>query len=503
MKSLKVNLSGELTEVLPKTSIGADYDSTKNYSVGDYVVYDGALYRCTTAITTAEAWTAAHWTQVALADDVSDLKSELSELDNSIFDTEVVPKAIDISNINGIVSALGMNGTIATSAGNEGINFTTLSNYDSYYIILEQPVEVWFEDSDITSNYLAVLVGRSFTTKIEREGFILLKSSDAVRYRKNDGNLPTADNKLSLSAGDVLGFTMTAGTMSKIHGFAEETKREVSEEFKNEIITNVKPTYSVESGKIVINQRKAHYEVVHCVDASINQNVWRVYRCGLIDADGGIHYLWDGSDADGVLKLVTDGALEADFVGGYHGDEMLTDIKLFVDGNEIDIANTASGEFEKLEIWTSSNVYHADSNDLAFERFKVITFDDNSLNIKNNFIAKNTVSIAIAYLAMLSVERTSINAYYGNNDYKIMGNTETVTATPNLDHATVNTDYGVLNFRYTGDKRMYDGAVNSYTGTGVSNRLKWYFADIHTVSSRPVILNTNDTIRGEYILEIS
>lgn len=38
------------------------YSSSLTYDVGDYVVYDGKLYVCNTAIETAEAWTAAHWT---------------------------------------------------------------------------------------------------------------------------------------------------------------------------------------------------------------------------------------------------------------------------------------------------------------------------------------------------------------------------------------------------------------------------------------------------------
>lgn len=52
-----------------------DYSTSKTYAVGDYVIYSGNLYRCTTAITTAEAWTAAHWTQAQIGPDVSDLKS--------------------------------------------------------------------------------------------------------------------------------------------------------------------------------------------------------------------------------------------------------------------------------------------------------------------------------------------------------------------------------------------------------------------------------------------
>ena len=40
------------------------YDSTKTYVVGDHCKHDSKTYRCSTAISTAEEWTAAHWTQV-------------------------------------------------------------------------------------------------------------------------------------------------------------------------------------------------------------------------------------------------------------------------------------------------------------------------------------------------------------------------------------------------------------------------------------------------------
>jgi hypothetical protein len=40
------------------------YDSTATYAVGDYCTYSFKLYKCTTAITTAEQWTAAHWTEI-------------------------------------------------------------------------------------------------------------------------------------------------------------------------------------------------------------------------------------------------------------------------------------------------------------------------------------------------------------------------------------------------------------------------------------------------------
>ena len=78
--------------------LAADYSSSKTYAVGDYVYYSGNLYRCTTAITTAEAWTSGHWTQVALADDVSDVKSDISYL--NVNPTEAAPALTSSKYIN-------------------------------------------------------------------------------------------------------------------------------------------------------------------------------------------------------------------------------------------------------------------------------------------------------------------------------------------------------------------------------------------------------------------
>ena len=51
-----------------KQMIAPDYSTSSTYNVGDYVVYNRHLYQCNTAISIAEAWTAAHWTQLTVAD---------------------------------------------------------------------------------------------------------------------------------------------------------------------------------------------------------------------------------------------------------------------------------------------------------------------------------------------------------------------------------------------------------------------------------------------------
>ena len=55
------------------------YNATSTYAVGAYVTHENNLYKCNTAITTAEEWNAEHWT---LVDVISAIPTKTSELDN-------------------------------------------------------------------------------------------------------------------------------------------------------------------------------------------------------------------------------------------------------------------------------------------------------------------------------------------------------------------------------------------------------------------------------------
>lgn len=54
------------------------YSAAKTYAAGDYCTRDGALFKCTVAITTAEAWNAAHWTATSVAAEILAIDSSLS-----------------------------------------------------------------------------------------------------------------------------------------------------------------------------------------------------------------------------------------------------------------------------------------------------------------------------------------------------------------------------------------------------------------------------------------
>ena len=86
------------------------YDETSTYAVGAYVTHENNLYKCNTAITTAEEWNAEHWT---LVDVISAIPTKTSQMQNdsnfaSIDDTSTAnDKAWSAEKISGeIFSAL-------------------------------------------------------------------------------------------------------------------------------------------------------------------------------------------------------------------------------------------------------------------------------------------------------------------------------------------------------------------------------------------------------------
>lgn len=59
--------------------VASAYDATLTYSAGEYAIQGGKLYRCLTDIETAEAWTAAHWTEVSVGGELSNLKTAFGD----------------------------------------------------------------------------------------------------------------------------------------------------------------------------------------------------------------------------------------------------------------------------------------------------------------------------------------------------------------------------------------------------------------------------------------
>lgn len=121
-------------------NIAAEYSASSTYAVGDYCIYDGQLYRCTTAITTAEAWTAAHWTMATVGGELTDLKEETNHIKTELGEpddyhtTNLIDESALIQNM-----MLADDGTIAVAPNNTWYvtDFIDIGIEDTLYLTIK------------------------------------------------------------------------------------------------------------------------------------------------------------------------------------------------------------------------------------------------------------------------------------------------------------------------------------------------------------------------------
>lgn len=109
---------------LANRSIAPYYSTSSTYAVGDKVRYGDYIYSCNTTISTAEAWTAAHWTaldplQIQLDATKASIPTKVSQLTNdSGYTTNT-----------GTITAVQVNGTSVATSGTANIPAATTSAY--------------------------------------------------------------------------------------------------------------------------------------------------------------------------------------------------------------------------------------------------------------------------------------------------------------------------------------------------------------------------------------
>ena len=102
-------------------NLASAYSTTATYPVGSYVMYDGTLYRCITAVTTAGSWSSnsSKFVATKLANDVADLKSALVN-HNAINVLEQITKNQESTSYNGTTYTItdGVWSVSGTTSGN-------------------------------------------------------------------------------------------------------------------------------------------------------------------------------------------------------------------------------------------------------------------------------------------------------------------------------------------------------------------------------------------------
>lgn len=164
------------------SNMADDYNSTSTYSVGDYAIYNGTLYKCTSAIASPEDFTPAHWQSVLVMDEIA--------AGGGGGGTTVVANPAGAATDTLIKLQVGS--TIYSVSGGGGGGHT--------YSTTEQIIGTWIDGKTLYEKtiYAAQLAGPSdydvMTTRLQNRGTTI--NSQTMYYRDLDTGLNLNDVKI-------------------------------------------------------------------------------------------------------------------------------------------------------------------------------------------------------------------------------------------------------------------------------------------------------------------
>ena len=195
-------------------TVASAYDNTAFYDIDDLVLYNGIVYRCITAITSAESWTAAHWKATNLSYMIN-----INEKNNDQIET-ILGSELEDTLDNGTWNAYGVReasanrlSSIELIAVKSGmvIKYQSSSYYDFLFKIYRTRYHV--ADAMIFQSSWITGTGYEQTYNIEYDGFL------AITFRKHNND--------PVSSSDFSGYAIIADsfkyiaekTLTTINGF--------------------------------------------------------------------------------------------------------------------------------------------------------------------------------------------------------------------------------------------------------------------------------------------
>ena len=435
-----------------------------------------------------------------LADDVAETNDDLAKTNSTIEECDkFIDKIADQIFGETVLSQSAMAQSYDSTYQNVGYitssgGFESGANYRTYYYHNSSKMDVYVECTG-SPTYISLAVWNGTPST---ENFI-------SRYRSNDENLPTDSDRLEIAPNNYIAVT-----------FLSSTPNAVGVQFH----TGTYGTYKLNTVKktatsFEITNGNAKYYVNRYDNDSINAHLWRTNRCD-VKTGSGFLTIWNNSDSDGVVQL----SGERDFIGGYHGYEVQSLAKFFIDGVEVNSdAVFDETEYKTITMYFTSTVYHYESNRAAFTRYKVLVFDDNGYTTKNYWIASEDLQYITAYFGMLSVDRyladgttPLVNGYYTDATYEYISKDDGTDRNETINRITevsFDTAYGRMSIKIKKpcSNENHIGWVYNYN-TAQQQRLKAYLGfgswtpSGSSGSWNPITLHTGDTLQAESTIVI-
>ena len=170
------------------------------------------------------------------------------------------------------------------------------------------------------------------------------------------------------------------------------------------------------------------YNFSHINSTSINADLYRIYNSYAVKRTGDTAFapamdnarlLSDGELEFAFMELVNDEKM-SDFVGGFHGDERLTDAVLKIDGEEVDLSVAAAYKCASVEFVQNSVINRCDTADYKLANHKksyAVTKDGVTLNQEIEWL--EDVNLIDYYYCMFPVDSDVtdyVRYFYNGNE---------------------------------------------------------------------------------------
>lgn len=246
------------------------------------------------------------------------------------------------------------------------------------------------------------------------------------------------------------------------------------------------------STKVNITQGKHVFGLRKITDAARNLDTWLLNHSTW---DG--VYLHQGTDIEGPLLMMG----RSDFIGGIHGDEHMTSVRMIADG--VDVTGTAAelSNVKVFAVYVESTVYDVDSTTPLFERQKVLTFAGRSLKVENRWTytgtamdyvqrwpgcglysvyTSNALGVRTNEALMPSMKAQDWNKQLTEAEFWVSGTRVTLKALRGMDGDT-----------YAGSAEMLEGSA----------RIKVYMDTIHAPEGYAI--SAGDVLQAAYEITIN
>ncbi len=385
-------------------AIAPTYSSSALYVVGSYAWHDGDLYSCITPITTAEAWTATHWT-------TADIGADLSELKNKVIRREETVYAPDLSNTLTYYNTAG--NTISRYDG-EFVKSTAGTKSDNY-VIAVTPGEVFVITSTGKGAGAYAFIGELFST------YANVKARYGVNSTVTNETVTVPDGATYLIVNN---WDVGNGMVKKVSTDPIVYQSDLApiQEGLAKLNKKCKCVYSTRT--------IAYSSMVECLDVYIpakvgyvdyifgrtqsetpqsegGGNVWRLVQIDAVDDSLSLRYhITQLGETEMAIMIYG----RNDFIGGTtHGDEWMdNDSLLFsIDGAPVDITTvTTLTEFDILKCFLVSNMYDPDDHTtLVGVHGREWVFDESGLYIGQTVEFKANLTLGSSYMPMVCALR--------------------------------------------------------------------------------------------------